>query len=453
MDVKSAFLNGVLQEEVYVNQPAIFQDPIHPNHVYRLKKALYGLKQASRTWYDRLSTHLLQKGYTRGSIEKKPYLSKEPNEIVFGSTSYTFVKEFHEVQQFNGGMFISQTKYAKNLVSKFGLESTKPIRNLMSTSTKLSKDSHGKSVDQKLYRSMIGSLLYLTATRHLFQCWTLCSLPIRSQRITSTGCEENSSLYWAGNIDDKKSTTGGCFNIGNNLVSYLHNSDQYFSKGASSASCLWSSDLSTLIDHPLHGSCQKLNKVSHQVGSVLGEHSLCALLKRVHFTPLLLDGRLIWCLLSFTMTVCFCPCHALLHMRFRQRWVCCFFLSSPTSLGCLLHQSNSISSPEVLVFPYSLRLISVMSRWSPHEAFGLPSPLPLTTVHLAHCTSGGFSIEQQALLDSLIVLLVVPPPLPLTHVLLCRIWDHFDTYGELLLTLAGHIQPPDPSCPTRARSL
>ncbi|CAL8119008.1 unnamed protein product [Prunus armeniaca] len=89
--------------------------------------------------------------------------------IVFGSSFDTLVKEFHEVQQFNGGMFISQTKYAKNLVSKFGLESAKPIQNPMSTSTKLSKDSHGKSV---------------------------------------------------GNIDDRKSTIGGCFYIGNNLVSW-----------------------------------------------------------------------------------------------------------------------------------------------------------------------------------------------------------------------------------------
>ncbi|BBN68998.1 transposable element gene [Prunus dulcis] len=169
MDVKSAFLNGVLQEEVYVEQPAGFQDPIHPNHVYRLKKALYGLKQAPRAWYDRLSTHLLQKGYTRGSIDKTLFVKRTKqdlmvaqvyvDDIVFGSTSDILVKEFHEVQQFNGGMFISQTKYAKNLVSKFGLESAKPIRNPMSTSTNFPR-------------------IHLAKTRHLFQCWTLCSLPI-----------------------------------------------------------------------------------------------------------------------------------------------------------------------------------------------------------------------------------------------------------------------------------
>jgi len=69
MDVKSAFLNGVLQEEVYVEQPKGFQDPHHPHHVYKLKKALYGLKQAPRAWYECLTTYLLGKGFTRGQAD------------------------------------------------------------------------------------------------------------------------------------------------------------------------------------------------------------------------------------------------------------------------------------------------------------------------------------------------------------------------------------------------
>jgi hypothetical protein len=66
MDVKSAFLNGILQEEVYVEQLKGFQDPLHPHHVYKLKKALYGLNQAPRAWNERLTTYLLAKGFTRG---------------------------------------------------------------------------------------------------------------------------------------------------------------------------------------------------------------------------------------------------------------------------------------------------------------------------------------------------------------------------------------------------
>jgi len=66
MDVNSAFLNGILQEEVYVEQSKGFQDPHHPYHVYKLKNGLYGLKQAPRAWYERLTTYLLTKGFTRG---------------------------------------------------------------------------------------------------------------------------------------------------------------------------------------------------------------------------------------------------------------------------------------------------------------------------------------------------------------------------------------------------
>ena len=70
MDVKSAFLNGKLQEEVYVKQPPGFEDSKHPNHVYKLDKALYGLKQAPRAWYDTLSQFLTENGFTRGKIDK-----------------------------------------------------------------------------------------------------------------------------------------------------------------------------------------------------------------------------------------------------------------------------------------------------------------------------------------------------------------------------------------------
>ncbi|CAL8162542.1 unnamed protein product [Prunus armeniaca] len=70
IDVKTAFLKDILNEEVYVKQPKGFEDPLHPNDVFRLKKALYGLKQAPRAWYERLSSHLLGNGYVRESVDK-----------------------------------------------------------------------------------------------------------------------------------------------------------------------------------------------------------------------------------------------------------------------------------------------------------------------------------------------------------------------------------------------
>jgi len=77
MDVKSAFLNGIINEEVYVEQPPSFEDHQHPNHVYKLKKALYGLKQAPRQWYERLSNFLLSNGYERGMIDKTLFIKNQ----------------------------------------------------------------------------------------------------------------------------------------------------------------------------------------------------------------------------------------------------------------------------------------------------------------------------------------------------------------------------------------
>ncbi|GAA0163417.1 hypothetical protein LIER_19291 [Lithospermum erythrorhizon] len=102
MDVKSAFLNGVVQEEVYVEQPKGFIDTTYPEHVYKLKKALYGLKQAPRAWYARLTIFLLKNGYTRGGVDNTFFVKRENNQmmvaqiyvddIVFGGVSNQLVK-------------------------------------------------------------------------------------------------------------------------------------------------------------------------------------------------------------------------------------------------------------------------------------------------------------------------------------------------------------------------
>lgn len=84
MDVKSAFLNGVLQEEVYAAQPKGFEDPKYTNNVYKLKRALYGLKQAPRAWYERLTQLLLAAGFKRGNVDKTLFiLNKGPDILIF----------------------------------------------------------------------------------------------------------------------------------------------------------------------------------------------------------------------------------------------------------------------------------------------------------------------------------------------------------------------------------
>ena len=83
MDVKSAFLNGFIEEEVYVKQPPGFENPKFPNCVFKLQKALYGLKQAPRAWYDRLKKFLIGKGFKMGSVDKTLFLLSHGNDLLF----------------------------------------------------------------------------------------------------------------------------------------------------------------------------------------------------------------------------------------------------------------------------------------------------------------------------------------------------------------------------------
>jgi hypothetical protein len=104
IDVKSAFLNCVIQEEVYVRQPLGFENPKYPDRVYKLSKALYGLKKAPRAWYARLKTFLLEHGYIMGSVDKTLFTLNHGTEfllvqiyvddIIFGGSSHILVSRF-----------------------------------------------------------------------------------------------------------------------------------------------------------------------------------------------------------------------------------------------------------------------------------------------------------------------------------------------------------------------
>jgi hypothetical protein len=196
MDVKSAFLNGFTNELFYVDQPLRFEDPRYPNHVYRLSKVLYELKQAPRAWYERLWDFLIKKGFTIGKVDTTLFTKKLDGEIficqvyvddiIFGSINEDYCKEFDElmskkfemsmigeltfflgfqVKKMRERIFISQENYTKDLLKRFKMDECKPIKTPMPSNGHLDLDEGGKSVDQTLYRSMIGSLLYLTTSR------------------------------------------------------------------------------------------------------------------------------------------------------------------------------------------------------------------------------------------------------------------------------------------------
>jgi len=196
MDVKSVFLNGYINEEVYVDQPPVFEDHQYINHVFKLKKALYGLKQAPRQWYERLSNFLLSQGYERGMIDNTLFIKKSNSEIIvvqiyvdgiiFGATQDSLCEEFVaamkgefeismmrelsfflrlQVKQTKDGIFLCQSKYCKEILKKFEMESGKEANTHMPSSCYMDADVAGKGVDQTKYRGLIGSLLYLTTSR------------------------------------------------------------------------------------------------------------------------------------------------------------------------------------------------------------------------------------------------------------------------------------------------
>ena len=189
MDIKSAFLNGEIEQEVYVKQPPGFVNPKKPNHVYELHKVLHGLKQAPRTWYKCLTKFVIKKGFEIGKIEATLFTKRVDGElfvcqiyvddIIFGSTNPLFsekfgklmsekykmsmmceLKFFLSLQIKKEGTFVSQTKYTKDLFKMFNMETCKGMRTPMPTHGHLDLTKEDEPVDQKVYRSMIGSLLY-----------------------------------------------------------------------------------------------------------------------------------------------------------------------------------------------------------------------------------------------------------------------------------------------------
>ncbi|GJX22423.1 putative ribonuclease H-like domain-containing protein [Tanacetum coccineum] len=144
LDVKSAFLYGEIEEEVYVTQPKGFEDPYFPKHVYRVVKALYGLHQAPRAWYARLSAFLLQHNYRRGTIDKTLFIKKDSRDILLV-----------QVKQLPDGIFISQDKYVKDMLTKFDMESVRTATTPYEASKTKLKDDTDPPVNVHLYRSMI----------------------------------------------------------------------------------------------------------------------------------------------------------------------------------------------------------------------------------------------------------------------------------------------------------
>ncbi|GJV96535.1 putative ribonuclease H-like domain-containing protein [Tanacetum coccineum] len=278
IDVKSAFLYGTIDEEVYVMQPFSFQDPQFPHKVYKVVKAMYGLHQAPRAWYGTLSKYLLDNGFQRGTIDQTLFIRKHKGEfllvqvyvddIIFGSSNPKLCREFEalmhdkfkmsamgelsfflglQVLQKKDGIFLSQDKYVGDILKKFGFSDLRSANTPMDRENPWGKDGTGKDVDLHLYRSMIGSLMYLTASRPDIM-FAVCACA--RHQVTPKECHLHavkrifrylkghpklglwypkespfdlvaySDSDYGGASQDRKSTTGGCQFLGRRLISW-----------------------------------------------------------------------------------------------------------------------------------------------------------------------------------------------------------------------------------------
>ncbi|GJZ45470.1 putative ribonuclease H-like domain-containing protein [Tanacetum coccineum] len=246
MDIKSVFLYGTIDEEVYVSQPPGFVDPDHPKKVYKVVKALYGLHQAPRAWYATLSTFLEKHGYRRGTIDKTLFIKKDKkdimlvqvyvDDIIFGSTRKSWCDKLKalmkgrfqmssmgelifflglQVKQKTDGIFISQDKYVADMLKKFDLASVKTAITPMETKMALTKDEEADEVDVTPKTS------HLNTVKRIFKYLKgKPNLGLWYPKESSFDLEAYSDSDYAGANLDRKSITSGCQFLGSILISW-----------------------------------------------------------------------------------------------------------------------------------------------------------------------------------------------------------------------------------------
>lgn len=273
LDVNNAFLNGTIEYEVYMQQPPGFEDLKRPNLVCKLKRALYGLKQAPKAWFDKFKSSLQRNGFTSSKADNSLFFkfSQSPclfvlvyvdDIIVTGSSNIEIqkliysldtafsLKDLGNLHYFLGikvtttatGLHLSQTKYINDLLKRANMDQSKPLPTPMISRVHLSATNGTPFEDSKQYRSLVGALQYVTITRpeiafsvnklsQYMQCpldqhWKALKRVLRYLKgITTYGLNllnliGFSDSDWATDLDDKRSVSGICVFLGNNLVSW-----------------------------------------------------------------------------------------------------------------------------------------------------------------------------------------------------------------------------------------
>nr|GEW94457.1 hypothetical protein [Tanacetum cinerariifolium] len=259
MDVKSAFLNETIKEEVYVCQPSGFKDPDYPDKVYKAVKALYGLHQAPRAWYETLANYLLENGFQRGKINQTLFIKKKKgdillvqvyvDDIIFRSTNKELCKAFEKLMKDKFQMCsIGELTFFLGLQVKQkddGIFIKKPLL----------KDPDGEDVDVYIYRSMIGSLMHLTSSRPDIM-FAICACARFQVTLKVSHLHVVKRIYsdYARASLDRKSTTKGCQFLGCRLISWQYKKQTVVATSSTEAeyvaiaSCCAQSDASAGFD-------------------------------------------------------------------------------------------------------------------------------------------------------------------------------------------------------------
>jgi hypothetical protein len=279
LDVKSAFLHGELTETVYVEQPLGYVIKGKEEQVYKLHKALYGLKQAPRAWYSKIEKYFIKEGFVKCPHEATLFVKNDDrqnwliislyvddliftgnNSILFQKFKSSMMKTFDmtdlgkmryflgiEVTQNDHGIFICQGKYAKEILERFNMDKSNSVCSPIVTGTKLSKNDKSDEVDSTQFKQMVGSLMYLTATRpdlmfavnliarfmehpietHLMAAKRIMryirgtiDLGIWYKKGKQAELVAYSDSDYGGDVDDRKSTSGYVFMLGSGAVSW-----------------------------------------------------------------------------------------------------------------------------------------------------------------------------------------------------------------------------------------
>lgn len=319
LDVKNAFLNGTLNEDVYMSHPPGFKDKNFPNYVCKLNKSIYGLRQSSRAWFQKFSKFLLSYGFFNSKSDSSMFILRSNNDcvvvlvyvddiIVTGSSDsmlsrflgklkeafpVTDLGDLHyflgiQVTRSSSGMFLSQSKYAKDILEKWNMQFCKPVSTPV-VGNKLSITEGHPMENPTLYRQLAGALQYLTITRPdlSFAVNCICQFMHSPTNVHYQAAKRilryvagtidyglhlsshnpqdlfaYSDADWAGCPDTRCSTTGMAIYYGNTLVSWASQKQhivsrssteaEYRAVAATVAELTWLHNLTRELGIPLH---------------------------------------------------------------------------------------------------------------------------------------------------------------------------------------------------------